>query len=215
MNTEELGKRLRQLRKQLGWTQKEVAVQTDSCQHLISKYEKGYVTPGGNFFELLAKKTHVSLDWLIRGEGVMLSSLGVSEGIIEIPYLGTIAAGGLREPGDEVKETMQIPRPLLGEAGRYPENLFLLEVSGDSMIGVGITPGSLVVINSKVEILSGQIAAVQLDKETTLKRYFKLGNRVRLQAANPNYPDIVLEGNDMTYFRIVGKPILLIRRDIF
>jgi repressor LexA len=215
MEVQGFGFRLKQLRKHLKLSQKDLADLTKSFQHLISKYESGKVAPGSAFLDNLAKSTNVSLDWLLKGEGKMLANHGVQEGIMELQILGTIAAGGLRQPDEEAQEKIQLPKFLLAEESRYPEDLFVLQISGDSMIGAGITPSSYVVISRRIEVQSGQIAAVQLDKETTLKRYFKIGDKVRLQAANPNYPDILLEENDLQYFKIIGKPVLLIRKDIF
>ncbi|MBU0574691.1 MAG: LexA family transcriptional regulator, partial [Proteobacteria bacterium] len=69
-----------------------------------------------------------------------------------------------------------------------PEASYLLQVSGDSMIGEGIVEGDLVVVEKGREPKSGDIVIAEVDGEWTIKYFRKQGKQVVLEAANPKYP---------------------------
>ncbi len=71
-----------------------------------------------------------------------------------------------------------------------PEASYLLQVSGDSMIGAGIVEGDLVIVEKGREPKSGDIVIAEVDGEWTMKYFWKQGKAVVLEAANPKYPRI-------------------------
>jgi repressor LexA len=112
-----------------------------------------------------------------------------------LPFLGTIPAG----PLDEAIANAAIldERELLS----FREGDFLLQVKGDSMVGDGILPGDKVLLRPNVEPHDGEIAAVIVGSEATLKRvYFQAGKMI-LRASNPAYPDMVVKEGDV---RVAG-----------
>jgi len=129
-------------------------------------------------------------------------------GIGGLPLLGVIPAGPLSEAVAQTGEIVEAAELL----PHRPED-FLLRVRGDSMIGDGILDGDLVLLRPGAEVPQGAIAAVCVgdDREGTLKRVFYEGERVRLKASNPAFPDI-LAAAESVYFAGLLKGV--VRREI-
>lgn len=105
-----------------------------------------------------------------------------------IPVLGTIAAGGLIEPFTEAVENVDFANLSL------PPQTYALRVTGDSMIEDSIVDGDLVFLRPVPEpdqLRNGTIVAARVDGYgTTLKRFYRLGDRITLKPANPKYDPI-------------------------
>lgn len=105
-----------------------------------------------------------------------------------VPVLGTIAAGGLIEPFTEAVENVDLGNLSL------PPQTYALRVSGDSMIEDSIVDGDLVFLRPVPEpdlVKNGTIVAARVDGHgTTLKRFYRLGDRISLKPANPKYDPI-------------------------
>ncbi|MBR8839312.1 MAG: transcriptional repressor LexA [Stigonema ocellatum SAG 48.90 = DSM 106950] len=105
-----------------------------------------------------------------------------------VPILGTIAAGGLIEPFTEAVENLDFSHLSL------PPQTYALRVTGDSMIEDLIAEGDLVFLRPVLEpnhLRNGTIVAARVDGYgTTLKRFYRLGDRVTLKPANPKYNPI-------------------------
>jgi repressor LexA len=105
-----------------------------------------------------------------------------------IPILGTIAAGGLIEPFSDTVEHLDFSNFSL------PSQTYALRVAGDSMIEDYIVDGDLVLLRPVPEpdhLKNGTIVAARVDGYgTTLKRFYRQGDRVTLKPANPNYDPI-------------------------
>lgn len=84
---------------------------------------------------------------------------------------------------------------------------FALRCKGDSMSGARIQDGDLVFIRKQEAVENGQIAAVIIDDEATLKRVFYADNMVTLVAENAKYPPIIVTPKDHKNVRILGKAI--------
>lgn len=103
-----------------------------------------------------------------------------SPGLMEIPLLGTIAAGQPIE-AVENKEMITIPKIQLPRYGEY----YALKVRGDSMINDGIFDGDMVIIKKQQTANNGQTVVAIIDEnEATLKRFYKEKRRIKLQPAN-------------------------------
>ncbi|BAY43108.1 SOS function regulatory protein, LexA repressor [Scytonema sp. HK-05] len=105
-----------------------------------------------------------------------------------VPVLGTIAAGGLIEPFTEAVENVDLTSLSL------PPQTYALRVAGDSMIEDSIVDGDLVFLRPVPEpdqVRNGTIVAARVDGHgTTLKRFYRLGDRITLKPANPKYNPI-------------------------
>jgi len=129
--------------------------------------------------------------------------------LIQIPLCGRIAAGDpIPIPDDSLPtETIELTRDILKEE----EGLYALEVKGDSMIDALVHDGDIVIMKHQKEAENGEMVAVWLrDKgETTLKKIYHEGKRVRLQPANPLLAPIYVHPGDV---EIQGKVMVVIRR---
>lgn len=112
--------------------------------------------------------------------------LAPTEKLFALPYLGIIKAG-FPILAEENKEYLSLDDYLIGD----PSSSFLLKVSGDSMEGVGIFEGDIVIVEKKRDASLGTIVLAQIDREWTLKilRRDRSTRKYYLVAANPKYPD--------------------------
>jgi len=115
-----------------------------------------------------------------------------TKAFFSLPLLGSVKAGP-PSLADEDLDFLSLDDYLIDK----PEASFLLKVSGDSLLGVGIMPGDLVIIEKKKQASFGQIVLAFIDKQWTLKILKKKNGRVRLESANkkysPFYPNQELE----------------------
>ncbi|NEQ27929.1 MAG: repressor LexA, partial [Microcoleus sp. SIO2G3] len=111
-----------------------------------------------------------------------------------LPILGTIAAGYLVEPFTDEVEQLDLPQLF-----QQPE-CFVLQVGGDSMIDDHILPGDFAILRRVQEpqqVRNGTIIAAQVRGETTLKRFYREGDRITLKPANPAYDPIEVHAKDL------------------
>ena len=131
------------------------------------------------------------------------------DNVLAVPFLGYIAAGTpINVEAFPGNETIEINRALFG---RDVSDLFALKVQGNSMIDALINDGDTVILKHEERVENGQMAAVWLiaEEETTLKKVYYEGKRVRLQPANPTMDPIYVHADDV---QIQGKVVLVIRR---
>jgi repressor LexA len=119
-----------------------------------------------------------------------------------VPLLGRIAAGGPILAEENLEEVFPLPRTLVGEG-----NLFLLEVSGDSMIDAAICNGDYVVVRQAQTAENGEVVAAMIDGEATVKTFQRKGGQVWLLPHNDAYDPI-----DGTHATILGKVTAVLRR---
>lgn len=127
---------------------------------------------------------------------------------VAVPLLGRIAAGVPIFALEEAEEVLPLPRALF-----RGDNLFALRVKGDSMIQAGIYDGDIAVLRSGPDFSEGDIAAVVVDEEATLKRVFRTKRGLRLHAENPAYADRLVSSEQIKQsFRLAGVLVGTIRR---
>ena len=133
--------------------------------------------------------------------------------VVRIPMAGRIAAGqpiAIPNAPESVApdDALEITRSLVKDP---PENLFALQVRGDSMIDAMVNDGDIVVMKKQESARNGEMVAVWLaDKEeTTLKHFYLENGRVRLQPANPTMQPIYADPKNV---RIQGKVVLVVRQ---
>ncbi len=132
-----------------------------------------------------------------RSRVVQLTTKGRQAlGLGGLPLLGSIPAGPLSEAIAQAAEFIE-PGALLP----HRPGDFLLRVRGDSMQGDGILHGDLVLLRPGVDVPNKAIAAVGVgeEREATLKRVLYEGDRVRLRAANPAYPDFTVPAEQVSF----------------
>ena len=119
-----------------------------------------------------------------------------------VPMVGRIAAGSPVPADESADEAFPLPLELVGEG-----DLFMLKVTGDSMIGAAITDGDWVVIRQQSDAESGEIVAAMIDGEATVKTLKRSGDHVWLMPHNTAYPPIL--GDQAT---ILGRVVTVLRR---
>lgn len=133
------------------------------------------------------------------------NAMPVSAGAAELPLMGRIAAGTPIEAISHASRNVAVPEAMM-KAGR---SHYALEVKGDSMIEAGINDGDIVVIEEAGRADNGEIVvALVEDQEATLKRFFKRGDMIALEAANPAYETRMLRGDQV---KVQGRLVGLIR----
>ncbi len=139
------------------------------------------------------------------GDETVVDETGMRDALPDatyVPMVGRIAAGGPILAEERVEEIFPLPKSLVGDG-----TLFLLEVSGDSMIDVAICNGDYVVIRQQPVAENGEIVAAMLDGEATVKTFQRKNGEVWLLPANPDYSPI-----DGTHATILGKVTAVLRR---
>jgi SOS regulatory protein LexA len=103
-----------------------------------------------------------------------------------VPVLGTVTAGFPSPAEEELADTMSLDEYLITNK----EATYILKVNGESMIGAGILPGDMLLVERGAEARDGDIVIAQVDREWTMKFFRKRGRRVFLEAANQDFKPI-------------------------
>ena len=126
----------------------------------------------------------------------------VSPTAVNIPVVGRIAAGGPILAEEQVTDVFPLPKQLVGDG-----TLFLLEVSGDSMLDAAICSGDYVVVRQQPTAENGEIVAAMIDGEATVKTYKRRDGHVWLLPHDPAYEPI--PGDEAT---VLGRVVSVLRR---
>jgi len=137
--------------------------------------------------------------------------------MINVPVIGRIVASEpVQVPASDFSyydpdSSVQIARNLLSSSDKEDE-LFALEVEGNSMIDAMVNDGDIVVMKKVQEVNNGEMVAVWLTDrdETTLKYFYKENGGVRLQPANPTMEPIIVDNPQAV--QIQGKVVMVIRQ---
>ncbi|WP_084100381.1 transcriptional repressor LexA [Demequina sp. NBRC 110051] len=124
------------------------------------------------------------------------------EDVSMVPLVGRIAAGGPVLADQAVEDIFALPRQLTGDG-----ELFMLNVTGDSMVDAAICDGDWVVVRRQQTAENGDIVAALLDDEATVKTFRRRDGQVWLMPHNPAYTPI-----DGTHASIMGKVVSVMRR---
>ena len=201
---------IKQRRIELGLTMADVAQSVGVSEATISRWESGDIANmKRDKIVSLAKALHVSPSFIMgwdepETEDIVSSNKYNNVFPIKthkIPLLGDIACG---EPifASEDKESYVL-------AGTDIRADFCLRACGDSMINARISDGDIVFIREQPMVEKGEIAAVIINDEATLKRvyYYPEQNKIILNPENPAYEPFVYVGEELNSIRILGKAI--------
>ena len=165
------------------------------AQNFRIKWTKGIE----KHFQALEKKGYIK-----RSPGARtLEVKGFSRGRA-IPVIGTIAAGKPILAEENIERTLTLDEDLAPW-----EDTYLLKVEGDSMKQAGILDGDYVLVRPQPTAEKGEIVAVLIGDEATVKYFSSEGDRLVLKPANPDFESIVL--NENQEFKILGKVMLVLR----
>ncbi|HOA25195.1 MAG TPA: transcriptional repressor LexA [Aggregatilineales bacterium] len=136
-----------------------------------------------------------------------------NKNLFRVPLVGRIVASEpVPVPGSDFSifgadESIEITRDIADPS----DDLFALQVSGDSMVDAMINDGDIVIMRPHHDVKNGDMVAVWLAdrEETTLKRFYKEGKRIRLQPANPTMDPIYID--DPKSVRVQGRVVAVVR----
>lgn len=159
--------------------------------HLDSLANKGYIKKGSN--------KNRTIELMVDNEFIPKN-----EDVIEVPLLGKITAGNPIEAIQNPNEYFSLPAYLVPK----DKEVFTLNVSGDSMINVGILDGDIVIVERRNTARNGEIVvAMTEDNEVTLKTFYKEDGHIRLQPENDTMEPFIFDN-----VFILGKAIGLYRK---
>lgn len=202
-----IGERMKQRRKEIGLSAEKVAERLGVSPATIYRYEKGDIekVPVDIFAEL-AKILQTTPAYLMGWEEkpepkkpTIPPGFEPMPKMKKVPLIGSIACG---EPITAIQNRE-------GEIDA-PENMqcdFALRCKGDSMIGAGIHDGDAVYIRIQPEVENGQIAAVRIGDEATLKRVYLHKDYIELRPENPDYESIIRRREEMNDVHIEGRAV--------
>lgn len=122
--------------------------------------------------------------------------------MINIPIIGKVTAGVPILANENVEGIFPVPLSYV----KHDKELFILNVSGDSMINCGIHHGDLAIIERTPTAANGDIVVALIENEATIKRFYKENNYIRLQPENDNMKPIIVKDCS-----ILGKLVGLFR----
>ncbi len=200
-----IGGRIRLARKKRDMTLEEVAKIVNVSRQTIQRYETGVIENiPSDKIELLSAALNTTPSYIMGWDDEPQTSIPAYPNIYpvkkkKLPILGSIACG----------------KPIMAE--EYFEGYvyadakfhadFCLRAQGDSMINARIYDGDIVFIRQQPVVDNGEIAAVAIDDEVTLKRVYVGDNFIELRAENPRFRPMIYRKEDFDSFRIIGKAV--------
>lgn len=137
-----------------------------------------------------------------RGHGPLQVIIAAAVPVIR---LGSSVSAGFPSPADDhAVKRIDLNEVLI----RHPNATFLMRVRGTSMKDAGIDDGDVVLVDRAIKAVHGHVVVAVVDGEFTVKQLWKRGDRVKLKAANPTYPDITpKDGQQLEVWGVVTNAI--------
>ena len=152
-----------------------------------------------------AEVVHGCMAPLGAGEGAMAQGPPSSPMPPLPPLMLSPVAAGFPSPAEQYAEqALDLNRLLVG----HPAATFFVRAAGDSMTGAGIHPGDILVVDRSLDATDGRVVIASLDNDFVVKRLRCKGKEAWLEAANPRYPPIPLDGaRECRFFGVVTAVI--------
>lgn len=207
----DFGRLLKQLRIERGLSQEKLAELLGTSKQVISRYESGQRTPKITVVQVFADKLGVPIaaltgadqdaDYSRYPDLIPISQMKMRR----VPVVGEIAAGVPITADQQYDEYIDIPDT--ADARKYDLSL---RVKGDSM-KPRYLDGDLVFIRRQPDVRDGQIAAVVVGDEATLKRVYHVTNGVQLISENPEYGPMLYTEDDVNDIHLIGLAVGFMR----
>lgn len=197
-NKKIMAQNIRYYLKKYGKTQKEICKDLGFKEMTFSDWVNAKTYPRIDKIEKIANYFHVQKADLVEEKRKPLKNIVPIERRM-VPIIGQIAAG------KPILADEHIEAFLPCDTGVHAD--FGLVVSGDSMIGADIHDGDVVFIRSQPIVDDGQIAAVRIDDDATLKRFYKNPDGCTLVSMNPQYPPMIFNSDNCDSIQIIGLAV--------
>lgn len=212
-----ISENIKTLRRRYGLTQQELGEIAGVSGKAVSTWELGIKEPRMGAIQRIADHFNISKSSIIEDGGMEFPTYVQSDSTPipseyhypnifpittkRVPLLGSIACG---EP-----IFAQEDHELYVEVGTNVHADFCLQAAGDSMINARINDGDIVFIRKQDTVDNGEIAAVVIGDEATLKRvyYYSDKDLIILRAENPSYKDLIYTDADLDQIVILGKAV--------
>lgn len=154
---------------------------------------------GGGKYSCETKPIRVPIDMVEKIEEFILGES------FELPLYSSLVSAGFPAACDDHSDSkLDLNKYLI----QRPASTFFVRVSGDSMIGAGIQPGDILVVDKSLEAKHNKIVIAAVNSELTVKRLYRKNGALKLLAENPKYPEIDLGGDiDLVVWGVVTSVI--------
>lgn len=194
-----LAKNLKYLRLKNGFSQDYLADKLGYKSYTtIQKWEMGTSEPSLGILNKLSELYNVDMHALYSID-LESSNNSDNENTNRIPLLGTIAAGLPILAEENIEDYFYIDKSIKAD--------FALRIKGDSMLGAGIFPNDIVFIKKQEMLENGEIGAILIENEATLKKFYRNNGTVVLQPENDKYQPIILTNGNV---KILGKLVAVL-----
>lgn len=191
---------IKALRERLGLSQEELARKVGyKDRSSVAKVEAGVVDLSESKLSAFAGALGVSTACLLGLESPLPSNVRPMPAMRRLPLIGSIACGAPILAEEHIEGYVDVPENIRAD--------FSLTCRGDSMTGARIFDGDIVYIRQQETVENGEIAAVLIGSEATLKRVRLFGDHISLEPENPMYRPITLWDEEMNTVRILGKAV--------
>ncbi len=193
-----------------GMKQSELVTLTGIGKSSISTYLTGEYEPKQRNIYKIAQALGVSEAWLMGFDVPMkrgaLNHDSLPDNIIPLPQTKNIPLLGDIACGEPILATENIADYIKVDSSINVD--FALRCKGDSMINARIFDGDIVYIRQQSDVDDGEIAAVLIGEEATLKKVYKSENKLVLRPCNPMYDDLVYSNDTLNDVKILGKAVM-------
>lgn len=196
--------KLKELRKSRGLTLDELAERVGTSKQTIHRYENGVITnvPPEKVESLAVALGTTPQELMGWEEDIPTTCKNLMPlSVKQLPVLGDIACGMPIYAEERHESFVTVAECLDAD--------FCLKAHGDSMVGARILDGDVVFIRSQSAVENGEIAAVIINDEATLKRvyYYPTEGKLVLSPENPRYAPLVFVGRELESVKIIGKAV--------
>ena len=195
-----IGNYIKKLRTESGFSQEELGRMLGVQRAAVQKWECGTVKNlKRDTIKKLSEIFNVPPSSFIDTEYKTYDNVIAFPKMNHIPLIGTIACGTPILATENLDGEVTVPEDIDAD--------FALRCKGDSMIDARIHNGDIVYIRQQPTVENGEIAAVLIDEEATLKRVYLSENTITLVACNSKYQPFVFTGEQLNQIRILGKAV--------
>lgn len=200
---ENLSTILKHRRKELGLTLAQIAEQMGVAEATVQRWESGNIKSIrydkiGKLADILQVNPVSFMDW-DDTMGEAPSNIFPMPKTYKVPLIGTIACGEPILAAENIEGEVSVPEHIKAD--------FALRCKGDSMINARIFDGDIVYIRQQPTVNDGEIAAVLIDDEATLKRVHIFPDHISLEPENPQFRPFVYWEEEMNSVHIIGKAV--------